>query len=107
MSTSTRKTAGDRYFLTLSAYDVWLPDTEFSVTAEQWSSEDDIRTLGFEAGKEFGKYGIEQQARIIQDYYSGAIAPSQQGAVETMLRKEGLLGGNEPESTGSSSGAGS
>ena len=60
-----------------------------------------------EPGKEFGKYGIEQQARIIQDYYSGAIAPSQQGAVETMLRKEGLLGGNEPESTGSSSGAGS
>ena len=65
----------DRYFLTLSAYDVWLPDTEFSVTAEQWSSQDDIRTLGFEAGKKFGK-SFEVKAGSYYslfkyDYYTG------------------------------------
>ncbi|HBW23105.1 MAG: hypothetical protein A2X28_04430 [Elusimicrobia bacterium GWA2_56_46] len=42
-------------------------------------------------GKEFGEYGVEQQARIIQEYYAGAIAPSVRPEVERMLRKEGLL----------------
>lgn len=65
----------DRYFLTFSAYDVWFEDTEFSVTAEQWSSNDDIGTLGFEAGKEFGK-SLEVKAGSYYslfkyDYYTG------------------------------------
>jgi hypothetical protein len=45
----------ERYFLTFSVYDFWLEDTEFSVTGEQWSSDDDVRTLGFEAEKKFSK----------------------------------------------------
>ncbi|MDO8805281.1 MAG: hypothetical protein Q7R35_12730 [Elusimicrobiota bacterium] len=44
-------------------------------------------------GKDFGKYGIEQQATIVQDYYRGAISPSMRPEVERMLRKEGFLGG--------------
>jgi len=45
----------NRYYLTLSIYELWLEDTEVSFTAEQWSSNDDIRTLGFEAEKKFNK----------------------------------------------------
>lgn len=50
-----------------------------------------------EPGKEFDKYGVEQQATIIHDYYLGAISPSMVPEVEKMLRKAGLLdrhGGN-------------
>lgn len=56
----------DRYFLTLSVYNFGFEDTEFSVTAEQWSSNDDIRTLGFEVEKKFNK-SIEVKAG---SYYS-------------------------------------
>lgn len=46
-----------------------------------------------EPGKEFGKYGIEHQATIIQDYYRGALSGSSTREVERMLRAEGLLDG--------------
>ncbi len=48
-------------------------------------------TYEIEPGKEFGRYGVEQQATIIQDYYRGAISPSMVPEVEKMLRKEGLF----------------
>ncbi|MBI3008699.1 MAG: hypothetical protein HYY56_04200 [Candidatus Omnitrophica bacterium] len=56
----------DRYFITISIYEFLLEDTEFSLTAEQWSSNDDIRTLGFEAEKKFNK-SVEVKAG---SYYS-------------------------------------
>mgnify|MGYP001608588817 CR=1 FL=1 len=56
----------DRYFITLSIYEFLLEDTEFSITAEQWSSNDDIRTLGFEAEKKFNK-SVEVK---VGSYYS-------------------------------------
>lgn len=46
-----------------------------------------------EPGKDFGKYGIEQQADIIRDYYDDNIPVDKRPEVEKMLRKEGLLGG--------------
>lgn len=45
-----------------------------------------------EPGKEFGQYGIEQQATIIQNYYQGSISASSVPDVEKMLCGEGLLG---------------
>lgn len=46
-----------------------------------------------EPGKKFGKYGIEQQADIMRDYYDYNIPAEKRPEVEKMLREEGLLGG--------------
>ncbi|MBI4062036.1 MAG: hypothetical protein HY403_11485 [Elusimicrobia bacterium] len=42
-------------------------------------------------GKMFSKYDVEQQAAIVQKYYSGAMSPSDMAIAEKMLRTEGLL----------------
>ena len=44
-------------------------------------------------GKDFSKYGIEQQADIVRDYYDYNIPEEKRPEVEKMLREEGLLGG--------------
>lgn len=62
---------------------------------EQLTKGKDAYSYKIEPGKDFGKYGIEQQASIIQDYYSGQlmkVSPEMVPEVDRMLRKEGLLG---------------
>ncbi|MDA8243878.1 MAG: hypothetical protein M0025_07130 [Elusimicrobia bacterium] len=44
-----------------------------------------------EPGKPFNKYGIEQQARMVQDYYSGSLSDADSEQVAALLRAQGLL----------------